>query len=174
MTMMFGGPGFVQIKGSNSWAAGLLCLVVAVVFTTGLRLILLTSKEAKAAEKKAPPPKPKPAAKAPAKPLPWMMEEDIIPALRAIFEVQDNISESELSFQENRLDGSFLKHGNSYSFLAFFPGSQRVFPILQSNSSGASTVEPFLIDEKKTTSQHVVFWVEKRLAAQGIIPVCKE
>ncbi|KAF5746226.1 hypothetical protein HS088_TW06G00394 [Tripterygium wilfordii] len=115
------------------------------VFTTGLRLILLTSKEAKAAEKKAPPPKPKPAAKAPAKPLPWMMEEDIIPALRAIFEVQDNISESELSFQENR-----------------------------SNSSGASTVEPFLIDEKKTTSQHVVFWVEKRLAAQGIIPVCKE
>ncbi|KAF5746206.1 hypothetical protein HS088_TW06G00373 [Tripterygium wilfordii] len=99
------------------------------------------------------------------------MEEEIIPAVRAIFEAQDDISELELSFQENRLDGSFLKHDNSYSFLAFFPG----FDLLSktSNSSGASTVEAFLIDEKKITSQHV-FWVEKRLAAQGIIPVCKE
>lgn len=45
---------------------------------------------------------------------------------------------------------------------------------LSSYGSGASTVEPFLIDEKKITGKHVVFWVEKRLAAQGIIPVWKD
>jgi hypothetical protein len=45
---------------------------------------------------------------------------------------------------------------------------------LSSYGSGASTVEPFLIDEKKITGKHIVFWVEKRLAAQGIIPVWKD
>lgn len=45
---------------------------------------------------------------------------------------------------------------------------------LSSYGSEASTVEPFLIDEKKITANHVVFWVEKRLAAQGIIPVWKD
>ncbi|XP_038713539.1 uncharacterized protein LOC120007413 isoform X2 [Tripterygium wilfordii] len=134
-------------------------------------------KEVKAAEKKAPPPRPKPAAKAPTKSLPEMMEEDIIPALRTILEAQDDISELELSFQDNRLDGSFLKNGNCYSFWAFFPSGGLTGPkgfSLSSHGSGASTVEPFLIDEKKITAQHVVFWVEKRLAAQGIIPVWKD
>jgi Protein of unknown function (DUF2996) len=37
-----------------------------------------------------------------------------------------------------------------------------------------STVEPFLIDEKKITAKHVAFWIEKRLAAQGILPVWKK
>lgn len=45
---------------------------------------------------------------------------------------------------------------------------------LSSYGSEASTVEPFLVDEKKITAKHVVFWVEKRLAAQGIIPVWKD
>lgn len=37
-----------------------------------------------------------------------------------------------------------------------------------------STIEPFLIDEKRITPQYVVFWVYKRLAGQGILPVWKE
>lgn len=45
---------------------------------------------------------------------------------------------------------------------------------ISSYGSGVSTVEPFLVDEKKITAKHVVFWVEKRLAAQGIIPVWKD
>ena len=45
---------------------------------------------------------------------------------------------------------------------------------LSSYGQRASTVEPFLIDEKKITGKHIVFWVEKRLAAQGIIPVWKD
>ncbi|KAJ0052954.1 hypothetical protein Pint_03165 [Pistacia integerrima] len=111
------------------------------------------TKEVKTEEKEAPA-KPKPAAraaKAPAKPLPQMMEED--------------------------LEGSFIKKGNIYSFWAFFPNGVLTGPkgfSLSSYGSEASTVEPFLIDEKKITSKHVVFWIEKRLAAQGIIPVWQE
>ncbi|KAK3031813.1 hypothetical protein RJ639_035950 [Escallonia herrerae] len=132
-------------------------------------------KEAKPAE--AAPAKPKPPAKAKAKSLPEMMEEDVIPSLKAILKAQDDISDIELSFGENRLEGSFLKKGNPYLFWAFFPDGDLTGPkgfSLSSYGSGPSTVEPFLVDEKKITAKHVVFWVEKRLAAQGIIPVWTE
>ncbi|CAN1781384.1 Ultraviolet-B receptor UVR8 [Linum perenne] len=107
-----------------------------------------TSTEAPAKAK----PKPKPAAKAPVKPLPQLMEEEVIPLLKSTLQVQDDISQLQLSFQDNTSAGS------------------RGFS-LSSYGQGPSTVEPFLIDEKKITAKHVVFWVEKRLAAQGIIPV---
>jgi len=45
---------------------------------------------------------------------------------------------------------------------------------LSSYSNEVSTIEPFLIDEKRITPQYVVFWVYKRLAGQGILPVWKE
>lgn len=127
--------------------------------------------EVKPVEKKAPA-KPK---KAPAKPLSQLMEEDVIPSLKATLEAQDDITELELSFTDNRLEGSFLQKGTPYSFWAFFPDGltgPKGFS-LSSYGSGVSTVEPFLIDEKKITEKHIVFWVEKRLAAQGIIPVWK-
>ncbi|TYJ09718.1 hypothetical protein E1A91_A11G159200v1 [Gossypium mustelinum] len=133
-------------------------------------------EEVKAAPKAAAA-KPKPAAKAPAKSLPELMSEDVIPSLKTILEAQDDISEIELTFQDNKLEGSFLKEGCPYSFWAFFPDGGLTGPkgfSLSSYGSGASTVEPFLVDEKKITARHVVFWVEKRLAAQGIIPVWKE
>ncbi|KAL0369869.1 UNVERIFIED_CONTAM: hypothetical protein Sangu_0305000 [Sesamum angustifolium] len=118
-------------------------------------------------------PKPKAAAKAPAKALPQLMDEDVIPALKATLEAQQDISQLQLSFNENKLEGSFLKKGSPYTFWAFFPdgiNGPKGFS-LSSYGSGVSTVEPFLVDEKKPTAKHVVFWVEKRLAAQGIIPV---
>ncbi|KAL8146759.1 hypothetical protein AgCh_004485 [Apium graveolens] len=65
--------------------------------------------------------KPKPPAKAPAKPLPQMMEEDVIPSLQSILQTQHDISQIDLSFGDNRLDGSFVKNNISYSFWAFFP-----------------------------------------------------
>ncbi|XP_022728347.1 uncharacterized protein LOC111283927 isoform X1 [Durio zibethinus] len=133
-------------------------------------------EEVKAAPKAAPA-RPKPAAKAPAKPLPELMVEDVIPSLKTILEAQDDLSAIELSFQDNKLEGSFLKKGCPYSFWAFFPSGVLTGPkgfSLSSYGSGASTVEPFLVDEKKITAKHLVFWVEKRLAAQGIIPVWKE
>nr|ABK96133.1 unknown [Populus trichocarpa] len=73
--------------------------------------------EVKPVEKKAPA-KPK---KAPAKPLAQLMEEDVIPSLKATLEAQDDITELELSFTDNRLEGSFLQKGTPYSFWAFFP-----------------------------------------------------
>ncbi|KAL2239620.1 UNVERIFIED_CONTAM: hypothetical protein Sindi_0603200 [Sesamum indicum] len=118
-------------------------------------------------------PKPKAAAKAPAKALPQLMEEDVIPVLKETLEAQQDISQLQLSFNENKLEGSFLKKGSPYTFWAFFPdgiNGPKGFS-LSSYGSGVSTVEPFLVDEKKPTAKHVVFWVEKRLAAQGIIPV---
>lgn len=66
------------------------------------------TKEVKAAPKQAPA-KAKPPAKAPTKPLPQMMEEEVIPSLRAILESQDDISEIELSFQDNRVSFSFCQ-----------------------------------------------------------------
>ncbi|XP_004300056.1 PREDICTED: uncharacterized protein LOC101300149 isoform X1 [Fragaria vesca subsp. vesca] len=129
-------------------------------------------------EVKAAPAKPKAPAKAPVKPLPQMMEEDIIPSLKAILETpQNQLSDIELFFEDNKLEGSFLKKGNSYSFWAFFPNGDLTGPkgfSLSSYGLGASTVEPFLVDEKKITARHIIFWVEKRLAAQGIIPVWKD
>ncbi|XWS31131.1 hypothetical protein CRYUN_Cryun23aG0051200 [Craigia yunnanensis] len=133
-------------------------------------------EEEKAAPKAAPA-RPKPAAKAPVKPLPELMVEDVIPSVKTILEAQDDLSEIELSFQDNKLEGSFLKKGCPYSFWVFFPNGVLTGPkgfALSSYGLGASTVEPFLIDEKKITAKHVVFWVEKRLAAQGIIPVWKK
>ncbi|KAL1816879.1 hypothetical protein DCAR_0521284 [Daucus carota subsp. sativus] len=127
--------------------------------------------------KEKPKPKAKPPAKAPAKPLPQMMEEDVIPPLKSILETQEDISEIELSFEDNRLYGSFVKKNIRYSFWAFFPDGVLTGPkgfSLSSYGSEVSTLEPFLIDEKKITAKHIVFWVEKRLAAQGIIPVWRE
>ncbi|KAK4768182.1 hypothetical protein SAY87_003323 [Trapa incisa] len=131
------------------------------------------AKEAKAAPKEAAE-KPKRSAKAVAKPLPKLMVEDVIPQLQEILQAQDDLSEIDLTFKDNRLEGSFMKKGNPYSFWAFFPNGDISGPkgfSLSSYGSGASTVEPFLVDEKKITANHVIFWVEKRLAAQGLIPV---
>ncbi|KAK9747777.1 hypothetical protein RND81_02G014300 [Saponaria officinalis] len=135
------------------------------------------AKEPKPEEKteaKAAPAKPKPAAKAPVKALHEMMEEDVIPSLRSILETQEDITELELVFNDNILEGSFMQNGKPYTFWAFFPDGNLTGPkgfSLSSYGSEVSTVEPFLVDEKKITAKHVVFWVEKRLAAQGIIPV---
>ncbi|KAK7292767.1 hypothetical protein RJT34_15620 [Clitoria ternatea] len=134
-----------------------------------------TKEEVKEAPKAAP--AKKPPAKAETKPLPQMMEEDVIPSLKAIFEAQEDLSNIELVFKDNKLEGSFLKKGNPYSFWAFFPSGNLTGPkgfSLSSYNSGSSTVEPFLVDEKKITAKLIVFWVEKRLAAQGIIPVWKD
>lgn len=65
------------------------------------------TKEVKTAQEEAPA-KAKPPAKAPAKPLPQLMEEDVIPSLKAILEAQPDLSEIELSFQDNRVSVFFL------------------------------------------------------------------
>ncbi|KAM0044585.1 hypothetical protein Hdeb2414_s0010g00355031 [Helianthus debilis subsp. tardiflorus] len=122
-------------------------------------------------------PKPKPAAKAPVKALPEMINEEVIPSLRSILETQQDIEELELFFNDNKLEGSFRKKGIPYTFWALFPDGTVTGPkgfSISSYGSTASNVEPFLVDEKKVNAKLLVFWVEKRLAAQGIIPVWTE
>ncbi|PIN19787.1 hypothetical protein CDL12_07518 [Handroanthus impetiginosus] len=158
-----------------------LCCLAVQESSTSTSAVAAETKEKKevkkAEEGTTAAPKPKPAAKAPPKPLPQLMEEDVIPSLKSTLEAQEDIVELELSFNDNKLEGSFLKKGIPYSFWAFFPEGSINGPkgfSISSYGSGVSTVEPFLVDEKKPTAKHVVFWVEKRLAAQGIIPVWKD
>ncbi|KAK1272550.1 hypothetical protein QJS04_geneDACA007834 [Acorus gramineus] len=134
--------------------------------------------------------KPKRPAKAVEKALPLMMEEDVIPPLKSLLESQEDLSQIDISFQDNRLEGSFMKKDVPYYFWAFFPDGVLTENINQethfNHSTGpkgfslssyglsVSTVEPFLIDEKRINAKQVVFWVHKRLAAQGILPVWKD
>ena len=106
-----------------------------------------------------------------------MMQEEIIPPLRAALEAEEDVSQVELSFQNNTLEGSFIKEDIPYYFWAFFPQGDLTAPkgfAMSSYSMEVSTIEPFLIDEKRITPKYVVFWVHKRLAGQGILPVWKE
>lgn len=59
--------------------------------------------------------KPKAAAKAPVKPLPQLMEEDVIPQLIEILQAQDDLSEIELTFQENRVISDFFHESSDHS-----------------------------------------------------------
>ncbi|XP_011089564.1 uncharacterized protein LOC105170488 [Sesamum indicum] len=169
---------FSQVVKVVNQRRNVCCLAVQESSTSTTEAVAAETKEKKAVKDEsdgtaAAAPKPKAAAKAPAKALPQLMEEDVIPVLKETLEAQQDISQLQLSFNENKLEGSFLKKGSPYTFWAFFPdgiNGPKGFS-LSSYGSGVSTVEPFLVDEKKPTAKHVVFWVEKRLAAQGIIPV---
>lgn len=65
--------------------------------------IQLVAEEKKGSETGPPEPKPKPKSKAPIKPLPQMMEEDVIPSLKAILQAQNDILDLELSFNDNKV-----------------------------------------------------------------------
>lgn len=85
-------------------------------FSASVKLASET-KEIPAAKKEAPPPAPSkraPPAKAPAKPLPQLMEEDVIPSLKATLETQEDLSDIELSFQDNKV--LFLLHICEYMY----------------------------------------------------------
>lgn len=104
--------------------------------------------------------------KAAAKPIEAAMKEDIVPPLMEILGKEEGISSLQLSFENNTLCGQFRKNGIPYSFWAFFPDGKlegsRGFS-LTSLGNPPSTVEPFIIDERRITPEIVVFWVQKRL-----------
>nr|CAD1823022.1 unnamed protein product [Ananas comosus var. bracteatus] len=99
------------------------------------------------------------AKKAPAKALPELMEEEVIPALRSTLEAQEDVSQVELSFQDNRLEGSFFKNNIPYCFWAFFPNGVLTGPkgfSLSSYGSVPSTVEPSSL-MRKGSQQGMLF-----------------
>lgn len=115
---------------------------------------------------------PKPAKKVKGKTLAELISEDVIPVLKAKLEKEEAVSNVEILFEDNELEGSFTKYGVIYSFWAYFPDGKlegsRGFS-LTSHGSPPSTVEPFLIDEKKISAEMVVFWITKRLFAQNLL-----
>ncbi|KAH7291854.1 hypothetical protein KP509_29G038500 [Ceratopteris richardii] len=128
-----------------------------------------SSKPSAAVPKAAPAAKP---AKKVEKPYPEVITEDVIPQVVSELQKQEGVSDISIGFQDNQMEGSFIKNGILYTFWAFFPDGtlqgNRGFSI-SSHGAPPSTVEPFLIDEKKITAELLVFWTLKRLAAQKII-----
>lgn len=86
-------------------------------------LVAAETEKAKTEAKEAPA-KPKPPAKAPAKPLPQLMEEDVIPALLKTLEAQNDLSEIELSFGDNRVSHSLI---NTYMMHQMLQQSQSIY-----------------------------------------------
>ncbi|KAF2923849.1 hypothetical protein DAI22_07g224200 [Oryza sativa Japonica Group] len=173
---------FPRGSGSGS-GSGASCSAVQESSSAAAATTVSEKKDAADAKKEATAeakPTAKPAAKPkkpPVKPLPEMMQEEIIPPLKAALEAEDDVSQVELSFEDNRLEGSFIKDEVPYYFWAFFPNGDLTGPkgfALSSYGTEVSTIEPFLIDEKRANAKYVVFWVYKRLAGQGILPVWKE
>lgn len=126
---------------------------------------------AAAPAKKAAPKKKK--KKAPALPLPQDMEENIIPGITKNL-TEAGVADLELVFEDNQLRGSFKNGSVPYNFWAYFPdGSltgQRGWSF-SSHGYPPSTVEPFIIDEKRIDFNTVIFWVTKRLeATKSAIP----
>lgn len=117
------------------------------------------------APKAAPKAKPKPKPKA----LPESINEDIIPGLKEA--LRETTSDLQLDFEDNQLCGTFvsMKNQAAYNFWAFFPDGtlegQRGFAV-SAYGQPPSTVEPFMVDEKRITPELVVFWIAKRLKAQ--------
>ncbi|WP_247216967.1 DUF2996 domain-containing protein [Synechococcus sp. C9] len=121
-----------------------------------------------AAEKKAPP------AKAPpieAKPLPAFIEEHFFPALRQAL-ANINISDVSLVWvpELNQVRGSWA--GGQHEFIiTFTQGDLKGLKTFAYSSYGAppSTLESFMIDERKITLELLVFYTVQRLTAQKIL-----
>eukprot|EP00850_Spirogloea_muscicola_P013747 SM000095S24961 [mRNA] locus=s95:82393:84253:- [translate_table: standard] len=120
----------------------------------------------------------KPAGKAAGKkaaivrPIGEVMNGEVIPQLAAALEKEPDVSSVDLTFADNQLRGSFVKGPVPYCFWAYFPSGTLEGPrgfSLTSHGGTPSTVEPFLIDERKITAELLVFWVRKRLFAQKIL-----
>ncbi|KAH9301455.1 hypothetical protein KI387_013038, partial [Taxus chinensis] len=127
-----------------------------------------TEVKENATSDKPTPPKVKVSAakKAPLKPLPEMMTEDVIPAVKALLEKEKTISNIELVFEDSKLEGSFTKEEIPCSFWVFFLDGTVQGPkafSLSSYGTPPSTFEPFLSIERKPTSALVIFGIRKRL-----------
>ncbi|WP_448380307.1 DUF2996 domain-containing protein [Gloeomargarita sp.] len=120
-----------------------------------------------AAEKKAPP------AKAPPiedKPLPVFIEEHFFPALRQAL-ANINITDVNLSWvaAQNQVRGSWGE-GKHEFIITFTQGDLKGLKTFAYSSYGAppSTLESFMIDERKVTLELLVFYTIQRLVAQKV------
>ncbi|CAM6082768.1 unnamed protein product [Calypogeia fissa] len=133
------------------------------------------SKSDVAVEKKEASAEPRPKA-APKKVVPQSLKEimidNVIPLLTTALSKEAGITDLDVAFEDNQLKTSFLKGDIAYCHWVFFPdgileGARGAS--LTSHGAPPSTIEPFLVDEKKITPELLVFWIKKRLFAQNIL-----
>jgi hypothetical protein len=116
-----------------------------------------------AAEKKAPPIE--------AKPLPIFIEEHFFPALRQAL-ANLHMTDVNLSWvpQLNQVRGSWGE-GKHEFIITFTQGDLKGLKTFAYSSYGAppSTLESFMIDERKVTLELLVFYTIQRLVAQKVV-----
>ncbi len=104
--------------------------------------------------------------KAPEKPFPQQMEEDIIPTTKAAFEKR-NITDLKLGYSDKLLTGSF--DGGRHEFKVIFAEEDLTAPKyfrFAVDGVDSSTIESFMIDERKITADLFAFYLTQRLYAQ--------
>ncbi len=100
------------------------------------------------------------------KPFPEFISQDYLPALEKAFAAK-SVSDLELSFANNQIAGQWLK--GQRNFTVYFAqadlNSARAFSC-STGKVAPSTLEPFLVDERKITLDLLVFGVIQRINAQ--------
>jgi hypothetical protein len=130
------------------------------------------AKAAKAVKAEAGEGAPEAKAKAPKKeavedkPFPDFIQQDYLPALNKALS-DKGVLDLKLSFLENTVLGQWMS--GKRQFAVYFPqaniNAQRAFSCTTGNRP-PSSIEPFLIDERKVTLDLLVFGVVQRLNAQ--------
>jgi Protein of unknown function (DUF2996) len=100
------------------------------------------------------------------KPFGDFIAQDYLPALEKAFTLK-NVSDLKLSFDSKQVSGQWMN--GQRQFTVYFPqesiNAQRAFSCTIGKTA-ASTIEPFLGDERKVTLDLLVFGVIQRLNAQ--------
>jgi Protein of unknown function (DUF2996) len=100
------------------------------------------------------------------KPFGDFIAQDYLPALEKAF-ASKNVSDLKLSFDSKQVSGQWMN--GQRQFTVYFPqesiSAQRAFSCTIGKTA-ASTIEPFLGDERKITLDLLVFGVIQRLNAQ--------
>lgn len=119
--------------------------------------------EAKAATKK---PKKEAKESVESKPFAEFIKQDFLPALEKAFAARE-FQDLELDFANNQVHGTW--DDGQKQFTVYFPDAdiqgRKAFSEA-SNGIAPSTIEPFLIDERKVTLDLLVFGVVQRINAQ--------
>ncbi len=104
--------------------------------------------------------------KAPDKPFPQFIEEDVIPAVLAAFQAR-NVNDITLKLDDKTLVGSFDQGYREFKiFFAEADLQGKKYFTCTLNGLSSSTVESFMTDERKVSIDLFAFYVVQRLYAQ--------
>ena len=105
-------------------------------------------------------------AKAPEKPFAQAISEDVIPNTISVLESR-GVDDLKLVFKDNMLEGKF-KGGQRQFNVIFSDADLNSSKGFTCTSGGApvSTIESFMIDERKVSTDLLVFYIVQRLYAQ--------